>query len=145
MLFVFQLSAFYLLQKLVCLYPYEALTNSCSGQPGNLLIWPGKALHLAYWILCSEVCRTRRNEYSNCHQLSNEYNHNFRKQTSKITVRKQISMFSDLLACIKNLWLEMSLSFTIHAWHTLTLVSSILKSVFLLNYFKRNCRSLKLM
>lgn len=125
MLFVFQLSAFYLLQKLVCLYPYEALTNSCSGQPGNLLIWPGKALHLAYWILCSEVCRTRRNEYSNCHQLSNEYNHNFRKKKKKQNniLREQISMFPDLLASIKNLWLVLSFSFTIHAWHTLTLAS----------------------
>jgi len=54
---------FCLLQELVCLCPYQTLTHSGNGQLGNLLIRQSEALPLAYWILCSEVCRTRKKEY----------------------------------------------------------------------------------
>ncbi|OXB53980.1 hypothetical protein ASZ78_003826 [Callipepla squamata] len=79
---VIKSNTFYLLQKLVRLHPYKTITNGCSRQPGNLLIRQSKALHLAYWILCSEVCRTEGKEYSNFHQPPNDYNHSFRKRTN---------------------------------------------------------------
>lgn len=68
MLFVlFVISTFCILQKLVCLCSYQTLAYSGSRQPGNLLIKQSEALHLAYWILCSEVCRTRKKEYLQLH------------------------------------------------------------------------------
>lgn len=101
---------FPVLQKLVCLCPYQTHTYGGGGQPGNLLIRQSEALDLVYWILCSKVCRTRKKENLQvCYcQLHNSYNHDFRNENEN--KRDHTRMFPGLIfTCpyskYKNSWL----------------------------------------